>query len=97
MSLFQYRLKWLESGGFRKNELPYTIAKYPIHANDIKPFYLGDDNCVEPGIDEEDLQTDEVCNVTVDSSQVQDEEEFVGTRLVSRKNRVRKRRRVEEI
>ena len=44
-SLLQYRLLWLETGGIKSGEKPYTESNYFISSRDLKHFYYGNDLC----------------------------------------------------
>ncbi len=54
VATFQYKMSWLETGGFRKSEPSYSQARYSIHCSDLKPFYLGEDRFIEPPTVEDD-------------------------------------------
>lgn len=47
LSLYRYKVKWLESGGIKPSQKPGDISPY-IEARDLKTFYLGNNVFVEP-------------------------------------------------
>ena len=52
-SLFRWRIRWLETGGFTRSETPGSVTSYSISGRDLMPFCLGKDRLVEmPTIDE---------------------------------------------
>lgn len=47
-----WKVQWLETGGIRKNEKPFSTSNYFMNARDLKHFTLGNDiylesNCVD--------------------------------------------------
>jgi hypothetical protein len=43
----KWRVKWLETGGIKKNEPPFSMSKYFINERDLKHFILGCDIYLE--------------------------------------------------
>lgn len=122
-SLLKYKLQWLETGGFRKNEGVGSITAYFIHTKDLKPFVLGMDSSLEPATQdstdicvpsygamdyEEEENTTEIAEIDeppsdergkrnsdeISNCEEHETEERPTTKMISRKNRTRKRRRI---
>ena len=81
--LFQYRVQWLETGGLRPSEEPYTNSSYFLSARDMKHFYYGNDNCCEPAKWSTSYIPDDFTNIEWYPEYLDEDYEFKSNEVVS--------------